>query len=544
LELNVADIEVVMPAMRQLGVRSLGGAEALAIFQQCVYDLWKSGSLARPLARIKIDEKNCFGMLEWPAVREASMQALPRHAAVACWKHAAVSAVEQQGVADAPKDRGAEQGDVEGPLECSLTLGGVGSAARWAVHNAQRLGHLPWASDAEDTTRAAVEEFVQRGERHAAWSATTPALRRESGGANAIVPDPAHEVQAQGGLADYWYLDDGDILCDPRLVHPYLTSFDTVNPRVGAVRNRAKTEVIYYADTATLEANAAEWRVAEVEELATVSTAEVAVPTLGVATGSLAAVEQQLQQKIKVVKAMQERTVVCQDAQTEHVINRQCLGVGKANHIMRVHGDELVRHGEALNAFDDAGQESMDRLFPGLTAEGREQASLAAAVGGLGWRRAKDTARPANLGALVSAGPKVRAMAAAAVHAGLIGAGQVETILEERTLRVETAYLGGLDEAERMKAEEFLRRAKRAADEQLQAAVSGTNLRAQAPRIDARYDDQEGGSDDDVHDGGDGDAEGRGRGITGPHLQKELAKLQDCTRLRALEATLREQSNW
>ena len=104
LKLNVADIEVVMSAMRQLGVRSQGGAEALAIFQQCVYDLWKSGSLARPLARIKIDEKNCFGMLEWPAVREASMQALPRHAAVACWKHAAVSAVEQQGVADAPKD--------------------------------------------------------------------------------------------------------------------------------------------------------------------------------------------------------------------------------------------------------------------------------------------------------------------------------------------------------------------------------------------------------------------------------------------------------
>jgi hypothetical protein len=68
----------------------------------------------------------------------------------------------------------------------------------------------------------------------------------------------------------------------------------------------------------------------------------------------------------------------------------------------------------------------MDRLFPGLTAEGREQASLAAAVGGLGWRRAKDTARPANLGALVSAGPKVRAMAAAAVHAGPIGAGQVD----------------------------------------------------------------------------------------------------------------------
>ena len=54
-----------------------------------------------------------MGVLDGPAMREASMEALPRHPAVACWKHAAISSVEQQGVGDAPKDRGAEQGDVE-----------------------------------------------------------------------------------------------------------------------------------------------------------------------------------------------------------------------------------------------------------------------------------------------------------------------------------------------------------------------------------------------------------------------------------------------
>ena len=35
-----------------------------------------------------------------------------------------------------------------------------------------------------------------------------------------------------------------------------------------------------------------------------------------------------------------------------------------------------------------------------------------------------------------------------------------------------------------------------------------------------------------------------GRRVTAVHLQKELTKLVDCTRLRALEATLRRQGNW
>ena len=110
LQLNGSDIDRVMAAARQLGVRSRGGAEALAIFQQIVYDLWKAGHLERPLARVKIDEKNCFGSLEWPAVRQAVQQSLPRHSAVTCWKHAEASAVEQSGLDGAPKDRGAEQG--------------------------------------------------------------------------------------------------------------------------------------------------------------------------------------------------------------------------------------------------------------------------------------------------------------------------------------------------------------------------------------------------------------------------------------------------
>ena len=39
-----------------------------------------------------------------------------------------------------PKGRGAEQGDVDGPLECSLALGGVAAEARLHVAGHQAAG--------------------------------------------------------------------------------------------------------------------------------------------------------------------------------------------------------------------------------------------------------------------------------------------------------------------------------------------------------------------------------------------------------------------
>ena len=137
---------------------------------------------------------------------------------------------------------------------------------------------------------------------------------------------------------------------------------------------------------------------------------------------------------------------------------------------LRVHGDALLRHG-ATAAFDVAARDARSRLFHGLTEQGHEQATLAADKGGLGWRSASVTARAANLGALVAAAPKVCSMAAAAVHAGLLDAGQVEARLEAWAHRVEAAYLLGLDELERVKAEDYLVRARAAAEDQWRAVL-------------------------------------------------------------------------
>ena len=119
--------------MRQLGVGTQGGAEALAIFHQVLYEELAEGSLTEPLVRIKVDEKNCIGMIEWKAVRVAASRLLLKHTAAAGWKHRSLSHVEQEGLSPIPKGRGADQGDVDGPLECSLALGMVAAETRGHV---------------------------------------------------------------------------------------------------------------------------------------------------------------------------------------------------------------------------------------------------------------------------------------------------------------------------------------------------------------------------------------------------------------------------
>ena len=58
LALSEGETAALTTAMRQLGVGSQGGAEALAIVHRLLYDEWASGSLTELLARSKVDEKN------------------------------------------------------------------------------------------------------------------------------------------------------------------------------------------------------------------------------------------------------------------------------------------------------------------------------------------------------------------------------------------------------------------------------------------------------------------------------------------------------
>ena len=82
--------------------------------------------------------------------------------------------------------------------------------------------------------------------------------------------DPQHALQKNAGLADLWYMDDGDIMCHPILVPSFLQEFDVANANVGAEQNHKKTEVIYYVND--LDAAALVWRIRDVQNMAKVST--------------------------------------------------------------------------------------------------------------------------------------------------------------------------------------------------------------------------------------------------------------------------------
>ena len=73
-------------------------------------------------------------------------------------------------------------------------------------------------------------------------------------------------------------------MCHPILVPSYLHELDDANAKVGAERNPQKTEVTHYVDD--LNAAPPEWKVDDVQNMATVSTVTAGSTTLGVAVGS------------------------------------------------------------------------------------------------------------------------------------------------------------------------------------------------------------------------------------------------------------------
>ena len=176
-------------------------------------------------------------------------------------------------------------------MECAITLATVAVKVRAAMHRGQLLGQLPWASDLTGDIEEAKTSWTERTARGEAWDKVPPELRRDDTKNAVIIPDPRHEVQEQGGFVDFWYLDDGDVLCDPRLAVAYLRHFDAVNREVGAVRNKEKTEAIFYATEAEMEEHADEWGLAELGAEAALSSATCGSITLGVTVGPAEAVD-------------------------------------------------------------------------------------------------------------------------------------------------------------------------------------------------------------------------------------------------------------
>ena len=93
------------------------------------------------------------------------------------------------------------------------------------------------------------------------------------------------------------------------------------------------------------------------------------------------------------------------------------------------------------------------------------QATLTAGQSGIGFKRARDVAAPADLGAFIAAKPRIQGMVRDAVWAGLLPEQILETRLSEVIETATSTYLSAFDIDEQATARLYVQKAAQAADE-------------------------------------------------------------------------------
>ena len=201
---------------------------------------------------------------------------------------------------------------------------------------------------------------------------------------------------------------------------------------------------------------------------------------------------------------MHERVQLCQDPQTEFALLLESLGVSRVNHILRVHGHKILEEQRAAAVYDEMGQRSLERLFPGLTEDSTTQATPSAGQSGSGFKRARDIAAPAHLGALIAAKPRIQGMIRDAVQADPRNASLSE-VIETAT----STCLSALDNDEEATAKLYVQKAAQAAN-YLQEEEDSDDMDFSAPRKSRP---------------------------SAPQLQAQLSRLTDRARLGRLKDT-------
>ena len=164
------------------------------------------------------------------------------------------------------------------------------------------------------------------------------------------------------------------------------------------------------------------------QNMAKVSTVTAGSVALGVAVGPRQKIADQILGKADVIRAVHESVELCQDPQTALSRPRNPTGT-------------------AADVFDEVGQRSLERLFPGLREDSTTHATLSAGQSRIGFERARDIAAPAHLGshrsqaAYPSNDPR-RSVGRPSPRADPGGAARLTAVIEAAT----STYLSALDD--------------------------------------------------------------------------------------------------
>ena len=426
LALSEGQIAAFTTAMRLLGVGSQGGAKAHHL--PPAHPRWMGvRMLGHPVGQNQSGRQELFWNF-WTECSTWSSGSLPSQA-----QHY----VEQEGLPSMPKHRGAEQGDVDGPLECFLALGMV--AAETRLHIAACRAHAPFLGL---RGRTAASSWTQQQDAAGRPGTCLAGERRLSG---PLVQRWRHPLSPDLGTVQTARICAPVKNFERSETHRRQKSFIICRTwmRQPSVENR-------WCSLGSFCFRSGYWKQH---------------------TWSRCGTRQFIADQLLAKGDVQ----LCQEPQTEFALLLESLGVSRINHIFRVHDRTIIQEKRAAENFDEVGQRSLERLFQGFTEDSMEQATLSAGQSGIGYKRARDSVGPAHLGALIAAKPRILEMIQDAATAGLLPKQPTVTRLDAVIEAATAAYLAALDGVENVTALPYIRKAAQAADEAWQQTVQRHN---------------------------------------------------------------------
>ena len=326
-------IQQICLRTRQFGVGIPGGAEGLIHFRTTFETYLQQGSEVRAI--IDVDFKNAFPSLEWENIREVVSDRLPEVSDWTNWCHREPGRILLPSGAEVSVNRGVAQGDLFGPVYCALVLAAV---AERTINSCQERG---------------------------------------------------------APLQDAWFLDDGQLSCDPSDIDLVLRTLDTEAAHVGASRavGPDAKSLARLLGPPDLVSNYPSW---ETEYILNSTTKERAreYHVLGIdfGTDDRSTTSQFNAAAIK-ISSLHTSISCLGDTACELVLLRKCADVCKVVHLLRAVGPDIQR--EALGKYDALLAATLQRCVGPLDEYSLKQASLGVGEGGLGMRRSIDLAIPA-----------------------------------------------------------------------------------------------------------------------------------------------------
>ena len=483
LHQHSAKIRQCMLEAHQYGVSIPGGADILIHTRSVMEESLRVDPATGVWAVVDVDFVNAFPSLEWEAVDQSMVRALPELAPWTRWCHEGAGDILLPSGGVHRAHRGAEQGDPHGSLQCGVVLAEV--------------------------AREATAEFVRR------------------------------KGSDRPGCFTAWYCDDGQAVCRPVDVDLYLECLDAAAAQVGATRGEGrdvKTHVrlVGHPDAIRAFGAAAEpeaWITERVRRTCQLDSPNSPFEVLGAIVGPDAACEEQFLERVQKLRELHTSLTEVADPATELTLGRACADVSRAVHLLRASGSILPE--TAMEEHDAALDEFIARTLGGdLAQQSLAQATVGVAQGGLGFRRASDLASPAFLASRVEARPFVERLFTAMAAEGV----NVPDPMARYDSHVELAlqrFEARLSLNRAAQARTFCEQAAEAATRQLAAIETGSRLEAAGAPVGAGQAGafllNEIGAEDAEHPASAAAA-------AKPRLQRALAGLVDRDRLDSLTA--------